>query len=262
MATAPRTRPRPRPSVGHNRTTFATPAPTPSAVDQRRYYDFRSGISAEELATRENVRLATIEKSIQAMLAYQSRFSQDAAEVATRQLYLEVLPHAGVALVDAMAATRTNTRKSQKLVMDDRTGEPRWVDEEIVEHEPDHKTRLEATRALQGLMAAVQPKTPMVQVDARQQHLHAPGAGQGSPLGLPSHTSGALSVESILRAVRSEQGLDNGSGVKQLGNGDQPLPSADRDFELEAEMAEDEDDEGGEDLDGSAAPAAEFAPES
>src|ERR1700690_397926 len=90
------------------------PAPFRPAVltdtDQRRWFDFRAGTSAEEIAARENVKLDTVMASLARMRAHQERHSQSATETAFRQLFLERLPQASDVFIEAMQATSTRTR--------------------------------------------------------------------------------------------------------------------------------------------------------
>lgn len=230
-----------------------------TAIDQTRWFDFRAGISLAELATRENVRVVTIERSIERMRAHVARFSAESAELATRQLFLQRLPDANQVFVDALAATRTTIRKESVLRNDPDTGLPAWIEDEIEVVTPDHKTRLSAVDALQRLLASTQPKQPMVSVDARSQTNYGlPGSGNNQQHALGAgQPAGALSAESIIRQIRIDRGLSV-TGASLLTPGDMPTVSADQDFEGMKEFIED----GGVDEASEAAAAAETGAES
>jgi hypothetical protein len=159
-----------------------------TALDSKRWQDSRRGISKEELATRENVKLSTIQKSLDKMDAHAAAVSQESVEMATRQLYLESLAGVQDAIVDAIAAMKTE----QRVITNKDTGET-----EIVEIQTaDHATRMKAIDQLKGLLVSIQPKTPLMTVDARTQ-INNPGHPQ---LGSGS----TISTESIIRQIRAQ----------------------------------------------------------
>lgn len=232
----PRTRTR-RSSSNH----AATQPPTGTApravspLDRRRYLDFRAGISVAELASRENARVDTIQRSIDKVISEHAQFSQEQAEVAARQLFLQTAPKVAEALTGALAATTTRTKTEMVLVRDRHTGTEEWVEREVEVEQPDHKTRLSAVDTWKSLPVAVTPHQPMVQVDARTQTIN--GAAVPSQHALPA---GPLSSESIIRAIRAERGLA-GADQPALTDGSAAAPAIDHDYELVAEMEEDGD---------------------
>lgn len=225
---------------GHHRRSSAaaatSSASSASALDQRRYFDFRAGCSPAELAARENVTLATIDKSILRMRMFAARNSQESVELATREVYLSRLPEASLAFEGALTATRTEVHVEMRRVTNPQTGEDEMLEHEVRVAVPDHDTRLKATTALKNLLAGVQPKTPMVAVDARSQTNINNGM-------LPQSSAvGALSFESITRQIRLEQGkLTAGDIVREMRS--EALP--DIDIELADDLAEapEEDDD-------------------
>jgi len=198
----------------------------------------------EELATRENVRLATVRSSIEKMRAQAAKYSAEQAEIATRQMYIEGLPHGGQALIAALQATRTEYKSEMELVYDKETQEPSWKEVKTATELPDHAVRLNAVDRLTKVLSTIIPKTPLVSnntnVDARTQI--AGNVGGGQALAAPQH-QGALSAESIIRQIRQQRGLDTVEVVKQLTPG---AELADKDFELERELAEEAEAEAGE----------------
>ena len=233
---------RQRRSGGHAAVESSGAAPT--AKDQTRYFDWRAGVSMEELATRENVRLATVRSSIEKMRAQAAKYSAEQAEIATRQMYIEGLPHGGQALIAALQATRTEYKSEMELVYDKETQEPSWKEVKTATELPDHAVRLNAVDRLTKVLSTIIPKTPLVSnntnVDARTQI--AGNVGGGQALAAPQH-QGALSAESIIRQIRQQRGLDTVEVVKQLTPG---AELADKDFELERELAEEAEAEAGE----------------
>ena len=212
------------PNLRHRRPPQRPSSPdAPTPIDRRRWSDFRAGISVEELATRENVRVGTIDKSIDKMRTFAARVSQESTEMATRELYLNQLPNATHVFEEALLATKL---ESYAIVNPD-TGETEVREREVA----DHVTRLKAMEQLKGLLASIQPKQPMVAVDARTQINNGQQSGQ-------SH-QGALSAESIIRQIRADKNLALGSGAPTSTPA--IAPPAEVDFELEAEMEEEGD---------------------
>ena len=242
MATAPRSRSyssaertRARSRAPHAR---AMRQSAPTQIDQRRYFDFRAGMSAAELAARENVQLATIENSLTRMRSHASQFSQEAAEIATRQLYLDRLPDANHVFAEALTATKTESRVELVEEYNLLTDRKEFVEKTILDHVPDHATRLKATDALQRLLAGIQPKQPLVAVDARSQTNIGYG-GPGQPaLGPGSQHPGTLSSESIIRQLRLERGLAVPGIDTSEPTAAEPVP-----IEVDTELADDLEDD-------------------
>lgn len=215
-----------------SRRQAAAPQLDPQPIDRRRWEDLQLGISPEELAARENVRLPTILKSRDTMRSYLARYSQTAADTEVRRLFVQALPDAARVFAEGMAATTTITRQVVRERHNPRTDEmEEYVDTET-DVVPDHAMRAKFLTELTKLNQSIQPKTPLVSVDARSQtnNLHQLGA----PV-----SGGALSFESITRQIRAERGLSLGAG--------EPLPAAaaatlapiEVDYELVEELAED-----------------------
>lgn len=211
------------PTVRHRRPPQRPTSTAPSPLDRSRWMDHRSGLSIEELAARENVKISTIQSSLDKMKLHAARTSQESVDMATRELYLDQLPSAIHVFEDALKATTMQTKTIEN---------PDTEETEIVYVEvPDHAIRLKAIESLQKLLAGVTPKTPMVQVDARTQ-INNPGQ--------PQHV-GQLSSESIIRQIRAERGLSLTAGdIKPKVLEETP---AEIDFELQHELEEDAEDE-------------------
>ena len=216
----------------------ASPQLDPSPVDRRRWEDLSSGISPEELAARENVRLPTILKSRDTMRSYLARYSQTAAETEVRRVFVQALPDAARVFQEGMSATTTITKQVIRERYNPRTEEmEEYVDTEV-EVVPDHAMRAKFLTELTKLNQSIQPKTPLVSVDARSQTNNLHQLGSGTP------TAGALSFESITRQIRAERGLS-------LGPGDpSPLPPlqpsllpVEVDYELQDELADEASDD-------------------
>ncbi len=174
------------------RQSSSSTSATPTATDMRRYMDWRAGISVAELAARENVRLGTIEASIQRTRSFAAENSSEMTEIAVRRVAREVLPEAKQVIEGAMSATRYVPFTTGY----DDEGNPLTEYRETV----DHQTRLEAVDRVRALFTAAQPKTPMVAVNNSntvnmQNNLHALGA------------AGQLSAEAVIRQIRAERGL-------------------------------------------------------
>jgi hypothetical protein len=141
-------------------------------------------MSTQELAARENVKLSTIDKSIEKMKLHSARNSQESVELATRSLYLDNLPSAARVFEEGLHAMTTESRTIKN---------PDTQEIEIVlDLVPDHAMRLKTIESLQKLLASVQPRTPLI--DARTQ-INNPQ--------LASSSGGALSSESIIRQIRA-----------------------------------------------------------
>lgn len=254
MATAPRTKSKSKPYA-------AAVAPfRPAALtdtDQRRWFDFRAGTSAEEIAARENVKLDTVMSSLARMRAHQERHSQSATEVAVRQMFLERLPQASDVFIEAMKATSTRTTTQAVREFNEETGTSEWVEKEVTEEIPDHKIRLSAVDALQKFLTSIQPKTPMVTVDARSQTNIGGGALPG---GTPEAQQRAISFESIMRQRRLAMGL---SDAKELTAGGDVAATEQAERDMDDDGVDEFEDliEDGEVVDSEPEPDAEDAPE-
>ena len=75
MTTAPQSRQRPH-RTKHRARQGAAYSISPTPLDQRRYYDLKAGMSIPEIAARDNVTLAAVEKSLQRMRSYANQHSQ------------------------------------------------------------------------------------------------------------------------------------------------------------------------------------------
>lgn len=191
---------------------------SPSSLDRQRWMDNRAGMSVEELAARENVRLVTIQASIDKMKLHAARNSQESVEMATREIYIDSLPSALQVFERALHAKKMDTQTI--------TNPDTQKDEVILVEVDDLAMQLKAVEQLKSLLAGVTPRTPMVQVDARTQ------------INNPSHPSqqGALSSESIIRQIRMERGLALTAGdIKPKLLEETP---AEVDIELQSEMEE------------------------
>lgn len=231
--------PSPRRPAHTRRSPFARP-PSTSALDPitphdtRRWQESRRGVSIQELAARENVKLSTIQKSLDKMESHSAATSQESVEMATRQLYLETLGDAGQAIAEAIAAMKTE----QRVITNKDTGETEVVKIQTA----DHATRMKAIDQLKGLLVSIQPKTPMMTVDARTQINNGGQLGTGV-------SQATLSSESIIRQIRAERGLSLGTG-DDLSRSTEIIVPAEVDRELIAELEEFE--EGVEEGDGGA----------
>jgi hypothetical protein len=214
-------------------------ATTLTDIDMSRWFDFRAGTSAEEIAARENVKLDTVMASLSRMRAHQERNSQTSAETAVREMFLERLPQAAGVFIDAMNATTTQTRTEVVHEFNEETGRAEWVDKEVTEQVPDHQLRLKAVDSLKALLQSVQPKTPMVQVDARSQTNFNNGL-LGAGAATPESQQRAISFESIMRQRRLEMGL---ADAKELTAGDSAATeAAERDMDDDGVDDETDDD--------------------
>jgi len=202
-------------------------------------------MSPEEIAARESVKLPTVLKSIDRMKAHAAEFSAESAELATREVYMRNLGEAAAVLQRALTAT--TTRATSKLVrrydtLTDSEYEEAVVVDEVI---PDIPLQLKGQEALQRLLASVQPKQPIVTVDARSQTNVGVGQGGlgGVSLGQGAGQPLALSAEAIIRQVRAERGLALPSGQESGTTlvAATLAPLIERDIELEEEEEEPED---------------------
>lgn len=195
------------------------PAPPPLSLDAQRYRAFRAGVSKEELAARENVKLSTISASIERMEIEKETFSQEAVDLVTRKSVIEASAARHNALLDALMATQ------QKLIhIETENGDAvKWVDQ------PDYAVRLRAMTQLNAMIESIKQATPLVSVNQQtnlQQNFN--------------QTPGGLSIESIIREVRIERGMAVGDESEEKDVYAEPLPD-EIDFELQAELKEAEE---------------------
>lgn len=170
-----------RPSIRHRDNEI-------TQLDLARWAGSRAGMSIRELAARENVKLSTVEKSLEKMRLHAARTSQESVEMATRELYIDSLPSALQVFERALHAKKFET----KVVTN-----PDTEKEEIIMVEvEDLDMQLKAVEKLKSLLAGVTPKTPMVAVDARTQINN-----QGQ---LAAGSQGQLSSESLIRQIRAQ----------------------------------------------------------
>lgn len=179
-------------------------APSLSA-DERRYHLLRSGVPVEEQAARENVRVDTIRASIERQQSHASQFSLDSVNQRYREQLdskldtafaaLESVLLAEVAAEEPPAATQEvligESPDSSAVTATVSTSRPA---------RPDYHLRLKAFREFKEAWASLQPKSPLVAVDARSQTqinnpALMPGSGQ------------ALSSEAIIRQAIAAKGL-------------------------------------------------------
>jgi hypothetical protein len=202
--TNPRTAPR-RPTHGRrylpprsqrqNELSAAASPGAPTAADQRRWYDHqRNGIGIAELATREQVKLSTIERSLQVMRAYTATNSQEATELATRATFLRALP----TVEDIFHRAATATQPQERRILNPDTQETFLVDEVV----PDIKTQLSGAEMIRKFMEAVQPRQPAMAVN-----VNASATAQSATFNAASSGQGPISAEAIIREIRQQRGL-------------------------------------------------------
>lgn len=223
-------KPRARAKANRTRRAKATvQSGSPTAVDMRRYMDWRAGISAAEIAARENKRVATIETSIERMRVYAAANSAEMSELAVRAVARETLPQAKLAIEGAFTAVRSEP----VTVGYDELGNPKI---DYIER-PDHKTRLEAIDRIRALFASAQPKTPLLSLTNNNTVNTQNNLQAGLPGGSPT------SSEAIIRQIRSERGL---ALPADIGPEQTTAVLVERDMELNDDL-EDADDEDSED---------------
>jgi hypothetical protein len=176
------------------------PTFTPHSLDAQRYALFRSGLSAAEIAARENVKLATVEKSIEKMRAQSEIFSKEAMGVETRRAIMSALPTGTSSLIEALTATK------DKII----AGEE---GETSVIQEADHHLRLKAIAGLTALINSMKESAPLVSVS--QQNLQQNATN--------TNIAGGLSAESIIRQIREKRGMTHLDPVS-VDVDDTPLP--------------------------------------
>lgn len=194
------------------------PSPPPLSLDAQRYRAFRAGVSKEELAARENVKLSTISASIERMEIEKETFSQEAVELVTRKSVIEASAARHQALLDALLAT-----KEELIHIDGNPDVKKYVSA------PDYNIRLRAMEQLNAMIESIKQATPLVSVSQQtnlQQNFN--------------QTPGGLSIESIIREVRIERGMAVGDESEEKDVYAEPLPD-EIDFELQAELKEAEE---------------------
>jgi hypothetical protein len=195
------------------------PAPRTSSslsLDAQRYAAFRAGVSEEELASRENVLVSTIKRSIEKMEVERETYSHEQVELTNRRTLIRAAEARETSLLQMLVATR------EKLIHEEGDpSRPKYVEM------PDHDIQLKAMAALDKLIESIQTAAPLVSVSQQnnlQQNFN-PGVG-------------GLSTESIIRRVREERGLAIPAEIIQTADGEEvPLPDT-IDFELQEELAE------------------------
>lgn len=208
-----------------------------TAADRHRFNLFRDGVSTAEIATRDRVTVAQVERSILRCRDERQRYSQESTELEVRRRVLDLLPRASTAISDALQATKKQT--VTVIMTDPETEKPVEMNETV--DVPDHTTRLKGHSSMVELLTAIKVNAPMVNVDARTQTQNV--------LGLPAHASGPSSAEAVIREIRAARGLalTDGNTVEGTGN---VAALAERDEELAEELEEDgpdDEDEGDED---------------
>lgn len=209
--------------------------PQINAVDRHRYNLFREGVSLAEIATRDRVTLAQVERSILRCREERQQYSQEAVEVAVRRTVLEKLPESARAISGALQATRHQL--VTVVVTDPETEKPVEMQESV--EVPDHKTRLSGHSALIELITSIKANVPLSQVNVDARSL------TNNNLGLPAQSSGPSSAEAVIREIRAARGLALTDGATVEGNVN-PIALQEVDVELAEEMA-DEDEESDDD---------------
>lgn len=208
--------------------------PSVTGADRHRFNLFRDGVSPAEIATRDRVTVAQVEKSILRCREERQQYSQETTELEVRRHVLDLLPRASTAISEALQATRKQT--VTVIVTDPETEKPVEIQETV--DVPDHMTRLKGNSSMVELLTAIKVNGPMVSVDARTQTQNV--------LGLPAH-AGPSSAEAVIREIRAARGLALTDG--QTVEGGNVAALVERDEELIEEMAEDGPDEDEEDGD-------------
>jgi hypothetical protein len=195
---------------------------SPHSLDAQRYAAFRAGLSAAEIAARENVRVSTVEKSIERLRTAAQLYSQEAVEIAVRRSALDIIPAAHTSILAMLSATREQIRHLPPDADDpDSTARTEWV------QAPDHATRNLALARLTDLIESIREQAPLVSANFNTQN-NTQNIGLGP---------GGLSTESLIRAIREEKGLALPAEIMRADAVDALLPDT-IDFELQAELAE------------------------
>jgi len=179
----------------------------------------------EEIASREQVNVDTIKRSIDKVEAYRYVASAEEVDMAYNHMALELVEKQAEVLMDAMNANRYRVT---------------FGGDEVIES--DHATRLRALEVAKSFTEVSRPKGPATQVNI-QQNNNSGGNGSG----------GGISFESRLREIRAK------NAVNLLPDGGQVLldsPQRMSQMEtIESELEdlgfdEDEEEEGDDILDG------------
>lgn len=191
----------------------------PHSLDAQRYALYRSGMALPEIAARENVKLSTVEKSIEKMKIERELYSKEAVDIAGRRVVLEAMPVAGQSLIEALTATRDRILSSTDDDGNDTT---------TVIQEADHALRLKALDGLNKLVESLKESVPLVSnsITNQNQQLNAVGISQGGQ---------ALSFESLTRQLREEKGIALETEKKENLELTGPLPDT-IDFELQEDL--------------------------
>ena len=210
---------------------YVPPSITPA--DRHRFNLFRDGVSPAEIATRDRVTVAQVEKSILRCREERQQYSQEATEVEVRRRVLDLLPKASTAIGEALQATKKQS--VTVIVTDPETEKPVEMNETV--DVPDHLTRLKGHSSMIEMLTAIKVNGPMVSVDARTQTQNV--------LGLPAH-AGPSSAEAVIREIRAQRGLalTDGQTVEGTGN---VMALVEKDEELDQELEDDPDEEDDED---------------
>src|SRR5665213_3221401 len=137
----------------------------PSLQDHRRYWASRAGRSIKEIAKSVGVSEEEVSQSILRVNLDNERYSAARAGVEARKLFFAALPKIGVALDEALTATKLHGKKV--VMVDKETGEQVTV-EDVIER-PDHDIRLRAIDSSRYILSVVQPKDPAVQIVSNSQ---------------------------------------------------------------------------------------------
>jgi len=189
---------------------------SPHSLDAQRYAAFRAGLAPAEIAARENVRVSTVEKSIEKLKTAAQLYSQEAVEISVRRSVLDAAPAMHNSLIAMLTATREQIRHID--------GDPNRT--EYIEV-ADHKTRALAIAQLTDLIESIREQAPLVSVSQ-----------QNNTQNLLQMGASGLSTENFIREVRAEKGLALPADIARTDVYAEPLPDT-IDYELQAELAED-----------------------
>jgi hypothetical protein len=165
----------------------------PSTKDRRIWYLFRNRMTPEEIAARERVSLAVVQKAIERMEVYRALTSNEEIEMAINAAVLQLLPDSFKSLREAVKA-KVVTRQ----MVPNKKGE--FVPE-VVSIEPDHSIRLQAHDRIQKMADRMIPRGGGIAVNVQQNN-----ANNGDGGGMVSRRS----FEETLRERRRERGLSDG----------------------------------------------------
>ena len=188
---------------------------SPHSLDAQRYAAFRAGLAPAEIAARENVRVSTVEKSIEKLKTAAQLYSQEAVEISVRRSVLDAAPTMHNSLIAMLTATREQIRHID--------GDPNRT--EYIEV-ADHKTRALAIAQLTDLIESIREQAPLVSVSQQNNTQNNLSLGPGG-----------LSTESMIRQIREERGLALPADTI-LADPDAAILPDTIDFELQKELAE------------------------